>query len=103
MLLIGTGRLDGLNKGCTDFEYISMRHYGLSYCLVVDEMLEKVGEDETDEQTVFDVEEGVVVDKRLEDKSAVSVVPMGQGKKEKCDVSSPGGEEVTLAEEDERK
>ena len=67
------------------------------------EMLERVGEEETDEQTVIDLEEGVVVDDMLEDKVAVSVVPRGQGKKEKCDFSSSGGGEVTLVEEKERK
>lgn len=65
-------------------------------------MLERVGE-ETDEQTVDDLKEDVVVDERLEDKAAASVELMSQGKKEKCDFSSPGGGKATLAEEEERK
>lgn len=55
------------------------------------EILERVGEEGTEEQTVVDLEEGVVVNERLEDNSAVSVVSMGQGKNEICDFSSPGG------------
>lgn len=67
------------------------------------EMLERVGEEETDGQTVVDLEEDIFVDERLEEKATASVVPMGQGKKEKCNFSGPGGWEMTLAEEDERK